>query len=77
MGAVLKNIDIKGTTMGSRKEFADMVRFVAKNKLKPVISRVAQGLDISQIDTLFDDMKAASQFGKLVVDIQATRNSKI
>jgi D-arabinose 1-dehydrogenase-like Zn-dependent alcohol dehydrogenase len=77
MGAVLKNIDIKGSTMGSRQEFTDMVKFVDEKRVKPVVSRVVQGLDIPQIDSLFDDMKAASQFGKLVIEIQKTPNSKI
>jgi D-arabinose 1-dehydrogenase-like Zn-dependent alcohol dehydrogenase len=77
MAAVLKNIDIRGSTMGSRKEFADMVEFVREKKLHPVVSRVAKGLDIAAIDSLFDDMKAASQFGKLVIDIGASPNSKI
>ncbi|KAF2467307.1 NAD(P)-binding protein [Lindgomyces ingoldianus] len=67
MGAVLKNIEVRGSTMGSRKEFSDMVDFVQKKKLKPIVSRVVYGLDIEAIDGLFDDMKKASQFGKLVV----------
>ncbi|KAF2010439.1 NAD(P)-binding protein [Aaosphaeria arxii CBS 175.79] len=69
MGAVLRNIEVKGSTMGSRKEFAEMVDFVNKKNLKPVVSRVVNGLDLAAIDTLFDDMKNASQFGKLVVQI--------
>jgi len=69
MGAVLKNIELKGSTMGSRKEFADMMEFVQTHKLKPVVSRVVQGFDLAAIDTLFDDMKKGSQFGKLVVEI--------
>ena len=32
MGAVLKNIELRGSTMGSRKEFADMVKFVQDMK---------------------------------------------
>ena len=70
MPAVLKNIEVKGSTMGSRKEFADMVRFVNEKNLKPVISRVVSGLDnLEGIDSLFEDMKSGSQFGKLVVEI--------
>jgi D-arabinose 1-dehydrogenase-like Zn-dependent alcohol dehydrogenase len=76
MGAVLKNIDIKGSTMGSRKEFRDMIAFITEKKLQPVISRVVQGLDIAAIDTLFEDMKSGSQFGKLVVNI-GQGNSKL
>jgi len=69
MGAVLKNIELKGSTMGSRKEFADMMEFVRTHNLKPVVSRVVQGFDLAAIDSLFDDMKNGSQFGKLVVEI--------
>jgi D-arabinose 1-dehydrogenase-like Zn-dependent alcohol dehydrogenase len=76
MGAVLKNIEVRGSTMGSRKEFTDMVKFVNEKKLKPVISRVVHGMDLKQIDGLFDDMKTGSQFGKLVVEIMS-QNSKI
>lgn len=69
MQAVLKNIDLRGSTMGSRREFADMVAFVGEKGLRPVVSRVVKGLDIEEIDSLFEDMKSGSQFGKLVVDI--------
>ena len=70
MGAVLKNIEVRGSTMGSRKEFADMVKFVKEKKLKPVISKVAKGLDnLEGIEGLYDDMKNGSQFGKLVIEI--------
>ena len=70
MGAVLKNVEIKGSTMGSRKEFSDMIAFTTEKQLQPVVSRVVQGLDIAAIDTLFEDMKKGSQFGKLVVELQ-------
>jgi len=77
MSAVLKNIEVRGSTMGSRKEFSDMIQFIGEKKLKPVISRTVQGLDIAQIDTLYDDIKAARQFGKLVVQIQSAPSSKM
>jgi D-arabinose 1-dehydrogenase-like Zn-dependent alcohol dehydrogenase len=73
MGAVLKNIEVRGSTMGSRKEFAEMVKFVSDKKLKPVVSRSVHGLDVEKIDTLFDDMKNASQFGKLVVTLDGAK----
>lgn len=69
MGAVLKNIELKGSTMGSRKEFADMMEFVRTHQLKPVVSRVVKGLEIEPINGLFEDMKKGSQFGKLVVEV--------
>lgn len=70
MTAVLKNIELKGSTMGSRLEFKQMVEFVNQKKLKPVVSRVVSGIDnIEGIDGLFEDMKKGSQFGKLVIEV--------
>ncbi|KAL2008622.1 hypothetical protein VTN00DRAFT_6816 [Thermoascus crustaceus] len=70
MQAVLKNIDVRGSTMGSRKEFKDMVEFVKQHKIHPVISRVLRTDldDIASLDSLFDEMKQGSQFGKLVIE---------
>ena len=70
MQAVMKNIELRGSTMGSRKEFGEMVEFVRKHKIRPVVSRVAKGLDnLEAIDGLFEDMKQGKQFGKLVIEI--------
>jgi hypothetical protein len=46
-----------------------MVSFVREKKLVPIVSRSVHGLDVAAIDTLFDEMKNASQFGKLVVTL--------
>lgn len=70
MNAVLKNLELKGSTMGSRKEFRDMVAFVNDKKIKPVVSRTVKGIDnLEDINSLFDDIKKGSQFGKLVIEI--------
>ena len=69
MSAVMKNIELKGSTMGSRKEFKDMIDFIKAKKAKPEVSRVAHGLDLDAINSLFEDMKAGTQFGKLVVEV--------
>ena len=69
MQAVLKNIEVKGSTMGSRKEFKDMMDFIKAKKAQPAVSRVVQCLDIDALNSLFEDMKNASQFGKLVVEV--------
>ncbi|KAG9230573.1 oxidoreductase [Amylocarpus encephaloides] len=70
MHAVLKNIELRGSTLGSRTEFRDMVRFIGEQKIRPIISRTAKGLDcIDAIDGLFEDMRASKQFGKLVIEI--------
>ncbi|PKS08891.1 hypothetical protein jhhlp_003504 [Lomentospora prolificans] len=70
MPAVLRNFELKGSTMGSRKEFLEMVDFVRTNKIKPVVSRVVKGLDnIEGIEGLFKDMAEGKQFGKLVLEV--------
>lgn len=71
MKAVLKNIEVKGSTGGSRKEFRDMVEFVKAKRLHPIVSKVAEGIEnIDAIEELFEDIKAGNQFGKLVIAIR-------
>ncbi|KKY36880.1 putative zinc-binding dehydrogenase [Diaporthe ampelina] len=81
MQAVLRNVELRGSTMGSRAEFRAMVAFVRERpNLKPVISRVSRGLkNLDGIDELFADMKDGRQFGKLVIDISsgAASHSKL
>jgi D-arabinose 1-dehydrogenase-like Zn-dependent alcohol dehydrogenase len=80
MAAVMKNIDLRGSTMGSRKEFRDMVQFVNEKKIKPIVSKVVKCLDnMSGVEELFDDMKKGSQFGKLVIEVapEGSKSSKL
>lgn len=71
MSAVLKNIEVRGSTMGSRKEFKEMVRFVNEKRIVPVVSKVVEGLDnLEGVEELFQDMKQGKQFGKLVIRIK-------
>ena len=53
MPAVLKNVELRGSTMGSRKEFGDMVRFVGEKRIKPVVSKVAGG-GLRDLEVSFD-----------------------
>ncbi|KAI8968208.1 hypothetical protein BDF20DRAFT_925274 [Mycotypha africana] len=69
MSHVLKNIDIRGSTMGSRTEFKEMVKFVEENKIKPVVSRVWDGLNAKALDEAIATMSNSEQFGKLVIQI--------
>lgn len=79
MQAVLKNIEVKGSTMGSRKEFTEMIEFVKTHKIHPVVSRVLQTDlgDVNGLDGLFQDMKEGKQFGKLVVEFGKASGSKL
>ncbi|KAG6040548.1 hypothetical protein E4U41_000184 [Claviceps citrina] len=70
MQAVLMNIELRGSTMGSSRELRDMVAFVDRNKIRPVVSKTAKGLaNLDGIEDLFRDMDAGAQFGKLVIEI--------
>jgi NADPH:quinone reductase-like Zn-dependent oxidoreductase len=70
MPAVLTWTDLRGTSMGSRREFKEMLTFVAKNKIRPVVFRTVKGLsNIQAIESLFEEMARGSQFGKLVIEI--------
>lgn len=79
MQAVLKNIDVRGSTMGSRKEFKEMVEFVRAHKIHPVVDRVVRSdlSDIAGLDGLFQDMKDGKQFGKLVMEFGKSKPSKL
>lgn len=57
MTQVLKNIDVVGSTMGSRAEFKEMVAFVEKHKIKPVVSHVYQGLTQENVEKSIDLLK--------------------
>lgn len=79
MPAVLKNIDVRGSTMGSRAEFHEMVNYVKAQKIYPVVSRALTTTidDLAGLDGLFEDMKQATQFGKLVVAFGKSSESKL
>lgn len=78
MAAVMANIDLKGSTMGSRAEFRDMVKFVADKKIVPVVSKTVRGLaNLDGINGLFEDMKNGAQFGKLVIEIDGESSPKL
>ncbi|TGJ87779.1 hypothetical protein E0Z10_g992, partial [Xylaria hypoxylon] len=70
MVAVMKNVELRGSTMGSRQEFRDMVAFVREHKIRPVVSRVVKGLDnMKEIEELYEEIREGRQFGKLVIEI--------
>jgi hypothetical protein len=74
MKAVMKNIELRGSTMGSRQEFKDMVDFIEQHKLTPIVSRVVSGIDNADaIEELFEEMKRGTQFGKLVIKIATSK----
>jgi D-arabinose 1-dehydrogenase-like Zn-dependent alcohol dehydrogenase len=61
-----KQIAILGTSMGSDQEFQDMVAFVSKHKIKPVVDQV---FPIAEAAKAFERMDEGKQFGKIVLEI--------
>lgn len=55
--------------MGSRKEFKEVIKFIGKHKIHPVVDSVYMMDDVDSVDDAFDVMKAGTQFGKLVIRI--------
>ena len=61
-----RQVTVMGTTMGSDKDFEDMLAFVNSHKIKPVIDSV---LDWKESDQAFEILKASSQMGKVVLRV--------
>lgn len=57
-------LTLQGSTMGNDTEFKDMLKFISKNKIKPVIDSERP---FEKITAAFDDMAKASRKGKIVV----------
>ncbi len=61
-----KQISIIGSTMGSESDFKNMLDFVNKYKIKPVIDSIHK---IENHKTAFARMESGVQFGKIVMEI--------
>lgn len=61
-----KQLDIMGSTMGSPVDFQNMLDFVVKHKIKPIISHVFNLYDANEAMAL---MASGDQFGKVCLDI--------
>lgn len=60
-------ITIKGSTMGSDSDFEQMLEFVNKNRIVPIVDQV---YSISDSISAFDRMKAGQQMGKIVIRVK-------
>jgi len=66
-----KQLTILGTSMGTARDFAEMLAFIEKHKIVPVIDSVYELADTQQA---FDHMKDGGQFGKIVVRVSTSDN---
>lgn len=61
-----KQLDILGSTMGSPEDFSDMLAFVSRHKIKPIISHV---FPLSEVNEAMAVIAAGEQFGKVCLEI--------
>jgi NADPH:quinone reductase-like Zn-dependent oxidoreductase len=57
---------VLGSTMGSRREYAEIVRLAHQGRLRPVIDRV---VPLAQGAAAFERMQRGEQTGKLVIEV--------
>ncbi|KAG0245868.1 zinc-binding dehydrogenase [Mortierella sp. GBAus27b] len=67
MSSIMRNIEIRGSTMGSRVEFEEMLKFVESHQIRPVVSDVWEGLEKTK--EAIQHLKEGGQFGKLVLTV--------
>ena len=60
----LKHLELIGSTMGTRREFADLVRYIESGEIKPLLARTSPLSELKQAQRDFLEKRF---FGKLVV----------
>lgn len=63
-----RQMTIRGSTMGSPKDFADMLSFVEKHQIRPVVDSV---FDLKDTNAALVKLRDGTQFGKVVIRISA------
>ena len=61
-----KHLDVLGSTMGSRRDFADVLAAVARGELRPAVDRV---FPLAEAGAALRRLEARGQFGKIVLTI--------
>ncbi|GAA5915777.1 quinone oxidoreductase family protein [Sporobolomyces salmoneus] len=75
MAFVLKNAELRGSTMGSREEFFSAVKFIDQHKIVPIVDTVLTGLE--EAEKGFELLKQGGQFGKVVITIAKEDKNKL
>lgn len=63
-----KQLKLMGSTMGSPKDFEDMINFINEHKVKPVIDKI---FDLAEVHKAFERMSSSAQFGKIIVCVNS------
>ncbi|MEH7512705.1 NAD(P)-dependent alcohol dehydrogenase [Gottfriedia acidiceleris] len=61
-----KNMDIRGTTMGSPREFEQMLAFFEEHKIKPIID---ESFEFTDVLSALQRMGEGNNFGKITIKI--------
>ena len=61
-----KQLSIFGSTMGTEREFADMIAFVNEKQIEPIID---ENFPLDDVELAFQKMDAGKQFGKIILEI--------
>jgi NADPH:quinone reductase-like Zn-dependent oxidoreductase len=61
------HLKVFGSTLGTRKEFKQLLNFMERSQIKPIIDRV---LPLEQAATAHRLLEAGKQFGKIVLSIE-------
>ncbi len=61
-----KQLSIFGSTMGTEREFTDMLAFVSTYQITPVVDEV---FPLTAVEQALQKMDAGKQFGKLILEI--------
>jgi NADPH:quinone reductase-like Zn-dependent oxidoreductase len=72
MKALLNQVKLISSGMGSRVDFGDMLDCTRVNKIRPVVSKVVHGIeDLKAVDQVIREMGrgGATTFGKIVIEI--------
>jgi zinc-binding alcohol dehydrogenase/oxidoreductase len=62
-----KHVNIHGSSMGSNREFKDMMAFISEKELVPIVSKVFLGLESYQEAMAY--LESGEQLGKVVIAI--------
>lgn len=61
-----KQLDIRGSTMGTPEDFSSMIDFISENELMPVIDQIFK---LEDAEEAANRMETSEQFGKIVLRI--------
>ena len=61
-----KQLNIKGSTMGSPQDFQDMMQFVEQHQIVPVVDRI---FPLADFDKAIERLRSKDHFGKIVLNI--------